>query len=298
MSRIILTGAGGLLGSAFRDALTGYAVVTVGRDKLDADAPGILAQIAADFAPELIINCAAHTDLEAAERDPAMDFVVNGRLPGVIGEICKTHGATLLHFSSTGCYGDWKSTPYSEDDDVRPTTAHHRAKLAGEQAICDSGCRHVILRTGWLYGGSPGQPKNFVWKRLVEACSTDVITSDASQRGCPTYVVDLVRQALLMVGRSLHGTFNVAAQGTASRYEYVAAIVSAAALPCVVKPGPRFTRLAPVSPNEMTVNCRLQELGLDHMPEWRTSLRSYVASLLASPAWALAKRELDRETMP
>jgi dTDP-4-dehydrorhamnose reductase len=284
LSRIILTGAGGLLGSAFRAALTGESVVSIGRSQLDADAPDALAQIVRDAAPELVINCAAHTDLEAAERDPTADFKVNGRLPGVIGEICKRENATLLHFSSTGCYGDWKSTPYSEDDEVRPTTAHHRAKLAGEDAIRGSGCRHMILRTGWLYGGLPDQPKNFVWRRLVEARATDVMISDASQRGCPTYVVDLVRQALLMIRQSLQGVFNVTAQGNASRYEYVAAIVAAAQLACVVKPGPPFKRLAPVSPNETAVNARLQKLGLDQMPQWRESLSAYVVSVLALPA--------------
>lgn len=287
--RIILTGAGGLLGGAFREALAGQSVIAVGRGQLDADAPDILAKIVGDSAADLVINCAAHTDVEAAERDAAADFKVNGRLPGVIGEICKKYGATLVHFSSTGCYGDWKSTPYCEDDDVRPTTAHHRAKLAGEEAIRNSGCRHIVLRTGWLYGGSPDQPKNFVWKRLVEARATDMMTSDASQHGCPTYAADLARQALFMVERSLEGTFNVTAQGSASRYEYVAAIVEAASLPCIVKPGPGFKRLAPVSPNETSVNRRLQQMGLDRMPEWRDSLRTYVAALLASPAWALAK---------
>jgi dTDP-4-dehydrorhamnose reductase len=289
LGRIILTGASGLLGSAFREALADHSVVTVGRGQLEPDAPDVLARIMGDVNPELVINCAAHTDVEAAERDPATDFKANGQLPGAIGAICKRQGATLLHFSSTGCYGDWKSTPYCEDDDVRPTTAYHRAKLAGEDAIRNSGCRHIVLRTGWLYGGLPDQPKNFVWKRLLEASSTDVMISDASQYGCPTYVGDLTRQALLMIGQSLEGTFNVTAQGNASRYEYVAAIVSAAGLPCVVKPGPGFKRLAPVSPNETAVNRRLQKLGLDYMPQWRESLRTYVASLLASPAWALVK---------
>jgi nucleoside-diphosphate-sugar epimerase len=107
--RIILTGAGGLLGGAFREALAGQSVIAVGRGQLDADAPDILAKIVGDSAGDLVINCAAHTDVEAAERDPAADFKVNGRLPGVIGEICKNYGATLVHFSSTGCYGEWKS---------------------------------------------------------------------------------------------------------------------------------------------------------------------------------------------
>jgi len=308
MNRIVLTGAGGLLGGAFRSALASHNVVTIDRNQCDADAPAAIRQIIGDFAPQLVINCAAHTDLEAAERDPDPNFKANARLPGVIGEICKRHDAIMLHFSSTGCYGDWKSAPYSEDDEVRPTTAHHRAKVAGEQAVRASGCRHIILRTGWLFGGELGQPKNFVWKRLLEARATDSMISDASQHGCPTYVGDVAEQALLMVRRSVEGTFNAVAQGSASRYEYVGAIVAAAGLPCAVRPGPGFRRLAPVSPNETAVNARLKALAIDHMPEWRDSLRTYVALLTASPAWTFgndrrqgpdekARVPIDREGM-
>jgi dTDP-4-dehydrorhamnose reductase len=298
MDRIVLTGVGGLLGGAFREALADHSVLSVGRDKLDPDSPDAFVRLVRDFAPELVINCAAHTDVEAAERDPAKDFKANAQLPGLIGEICKRHDAMLVHFSSTGCYGDWKSTPFCEDDEVRSTTSHHRAKVAGEQAIRESGCRHLIVRTGWLYGGSPEQPKNFIWKRLVEASSADVITSDASQRGCPTYVVDLTRQTLLMIERSLEGIFNVTAHGNATRYEYVGAIIAAAGLRCLVKPGLGFTRSARVSPNETAVNRRLQALGLDRMPEWGVSLRTYLPLLLTSPAWALLAQGQQTELAP
>jgi dTDP-4-dehydrorhamnose reductase len=293
-----LTGAGGLLGGAFRAALTGQNVFTLGRHELDVDAPDLLVQAVRHHTPELVINCAAHTDVEAAERNPDLDFKVNGRLPGVIGDICRRHNASLIHFSSTGCYGNWKSTPYSEEDDVRPTTAHHRAKLAGEAAVRASGCRHLILRTGWLFGGLPNQPKNFVWNRLIEACANEVMTSDASQHGCPTYVLDLARQTLLLARRSVEGTFNAVAHGSASRYEYVAAIVAAAGLSCVVKPVPGFKRLAPVSSNETAVNVRLKQLNIDQMREWQPSLQTYVSLLMASLAWDGNQRRCREQKIP
>ena len=290
MSRIVLTGAGGLLGSAFKGALREFSVTTLGRDHLDADAPGDLSSLIRSADPELLINCAADTDVERAERDASMNLKVNAQLPAVIAEICKRYDIKLVHFSSTGCYGNWKSTPYVDDDELRPPTAHHRAKAMGEDAVRNSGCRYLILRTGWLFGGGPEQPKNFVWKRLLESRSSKELFSDASQRGCPTHVVDLVKQVLLMARTGLDGTFNVTSQGSASRYEYVSAIVAASGVPCVVKPGPPFARLARVSANETARNARLQSLGLDCMPGWQDSIRSYVSDLLTSPAWLALDR--------
>jgi dTDP-4-dehydrorhamnose reductase len=236
------------------------------------------------FNPKIVINCAAHTNVEAAEVDVSVDYRANALIPQALAKACLSWNATLVHFSSTGCYGDWKDTPFVETDECRPLTQHHRSKAAGESLILDSGCRSLIIRTGWLYGGAAGQPKNFVWKRLVEAASAAEVMSDTTQRGCPTYVADVVRQILCMLEYGLEGTFNVVAHGVASRFDYVSAIVKFSGLPCGVLPGPAFQRLAPVSPNEAANNERLQFFGLDMMTDWRTSLRTYVRELQAADA--------------
>ncbi|MBN9048420.1 MAG: sugar nucleotide-binding protein [Rhizobiales bacterium] len=282
MTGILLLGAGGVLARAFSEHLADRNVAKAGRRELETDSAAALDGLFAEYQPELVINCAAHTDLEAAEVNPEQDFQANAELPRLIGAACRKNGATLLHFSSTGCYGSWKETPYSDADELRPTTAHHRAKAAGEEAVKLSGCRFLVLRTGWLYGGVAGQPKNFVWNRIVEARGKGEMTSDSVQRGCPTFANDLVRQAMLMVENGLQGVFNAVANGNASRYEYVAEIVASAALPCVVKPGPRFQRRASVSMNEMAINTRLKDMSLDIMPDWRESLHHYVRVLLGS----------------
>ncbi len=282
--KVLLTGAGGVLGSAFAQALAGDDLATAGRDALDVRRAAAIQRLVAESGAEVVVNCAGHTDAEAAETEPNTAFAANSVLPGLLGAACRRAGALLVHFSSTGCYGDWKSEPYTEEDPVRPTTTHHRSKISGEAAVRDSGCEHLILRTGWLYGGTQ-QPKNFVWRRLLEARGTAHMTSDASQRGNPTFAGDVARQALSMVDAQLRGTFNVVGQGGASRFEYVAEIVRISALPCSVSPGPAFKRLAPVSPNETALNYRLSLLGLDAMPPWTESLAGYVEWLTASPDW-------------
>jgi dTDP-4-dehydrorhamnose reductase len=257
----------------------------LGRDQFSPDDPDGLEQVIARAAPEIIINCAAHTDVEAAESDPTLDFKINGRLPGLLGEICRRMGLFLVHFSSTGCYGNWKCDPYVEEDLLRPTTAHHRGKLAGEEAVRASGASHLVLRTGWLYGGLPNQRKNFVWNRLVEAMSKAELVTNGTQRGCPTLVGDLVRQTLVLLKSGQTGLFNATSQGSASRYEYISRIVEAAQLPCLVKRGSGFKRLAQVSDNEMSLNKRLKAESLDEMPHWQPALTGYVETLIRSRDW-------------
>jgi dTDP-4-dehydrorhamnose reductase len=239
-----------------------------------------------EHSPEIVINCAAHTDVEGAERDPAAAMAANGLLPGLLATACRRQGATLVHVSSTGCYGDWKSGPYGEDDDVRPTTAHHRSKMSGERAVRHGGCEFLILRTGWLFGGRPGQAKNFVWNRLVEARSKPGMLSDPFQHGNPTFVGQVAEQCLVLLGLGIRGTFNCVSGPGTSRLDYVREIVSAAGLPCRVEPSAEpFRRLAAVSPNETAVNGRLDLLGLNRMSPWSEALGRYVRTLMLSPEW-------------
>lgn len=283
---ILLLGAGGMLGGAFKDALAGEAVVAIGRDRLHVSDPSRVEQMVRELAPSAAINCAAHTNVEAAESEPDAAFAVNSLLPGLVAQACRRVGAPLVHFSSTGCYGVGKSEPFVEEDPLQPTTVHHRSKASGETMIRESGCEHLILRTGWLYGGAPGAPKNFVWNRLLEAMREPRLVSDPWQVGTPTFVRDVVAQTLALMEVGLRGTYNCVAQGAATRFDYVSEIVAAAGLDCPVERAAQpFQRRAPVSPNEAALNWRLGLLGLDQMPPWRDALRGYVAGLVAAPAF-------------
>ena len=282
--RVLLAGATGMLGSAFSAAL-GPGVVTAGRDELDVRNPRAIDELVRRAAPEVMINCAAHVDAEAAELDPICALPANVILPGLIGTACRRAGVRLVHFSSTGCYGAWKDEPYVEEDRLAPTTVHHRGKVAGEVAVRDSGCEHLILRTGWLFGGATHHAKNFVWKRLVEASGAETLRSDTGQRGNPTFVGDVVSQTLALIKAGLCGTYNCVSGGAATRFEYVQRIVNAAALPVRLEPTGPFARHAPISPNEAALNQRLALMGLDQMPHWTDSLDTYVQALKASPAW-------------
>lgn len=287
--RSLVLGAGGMLGGAFRRVL-GPEAVTVSRNDLDPAAIGAVHALIADAGAELVVNCAAHTDVEGAEDDPDPAYAANAVLPGILSTACRRIGATLVHVSSTGCYGGTGNGAHVEDDPLYPTSVHHRSKAAGEQAVRDAGAEHLIVRTGWLFGGAPGAPRNFVWNRLVEALRTDEMVSDPFQEGCPTWVDDVARQTLRAVNEGCRGTINVVSQGRATRHDYVARIIEAAGLPCAVRASVTpFARRAPVSANETAVNARLRQLGLDAMPHWQEAVDGYVGALTATPAWQRLK---------
>lgn len=285
MKRLVLIGSSGLLGSAFLNALTNYEVFPLGRKVLECNTAESIFDLLVSIKPEIVLNCAAHTDVEMAEQNPQLDYSVNAQLPALIADACKKVSCMLVHFSSTGCYGDAKTHAYTEHDQLYPTTKHHAAKRDGESAIRESGCRHLIFRLGWLYGGAPKQRRNFVWNRLVEAASISILESDMTQMGCPTYVADVTSQVMRVLDVGQLGTFNLTAHGFASRFDYVSEIVSASRLPCTVKPAGAHIRIAAVAKNEMAINQGLQQLGLDQMNDWRAPLRSYVRQLLLSPDW-------------
>lgn len=283
---VILTGAAGMLGSRMKAALAEADVVTLGRAELDVTRPAALIERIIALEPQAIINCAADVDADAAESDADPAYVANALLPHLLGNAARKLDVPLLHFSSTGCYGAWKDTPYDEEDAVHPTTAHHATKVAGEKLVRESGCEFLIIRTGWLFGGLPGHRKNFVWRRLEEAAGAQELRSDLTQRGCPTFVDDLADEALLLLRSGMRGLYNVVNHGTASRFEYVSKIVELAGLPCrMVGSAVPFERPAPVSANEMAINRRLGLMGLDRMTHWHDALARYLASMSGTPDW-------------
>jgi len=280
---MILTGASGMLGSRFAKSLQEKGLLTLSREKLDITRPRELIDGIVAASPSVIINCAADTNVEKTESDPAPAFSANALLPGLLAQAARETGALLVHFSSTGCYGRGigdSLTPHSDFDAVYPTTVHHKSKVAGEVAIREAGCRHLILRLGWLYGGGIAYRRNFVWARILEARAQSELSSDPHQIGSPTHVDDVVAQALHLLETRLTGTFNCVAEGAVARFDYVKRILDLAGLAPRMIPK-RFARLAPVSPNEAASNDKLKLLGLNRMPGWEEALSKYVDALLA-----------------
>jgi dTDP-4-dehydrorhamnose reductase len=182
--RVLVTGARGQVGTEVARELGGRAeVIAHDRATLDlAKPPDITARVR-EARPDVIVNCAAYTAVDRAESEPGLAHAVNGVAPGILGEAAKAAGALLVHYSTDYVFDGTKRAAYVESDATNPLSAYGRTKLEGEQAIARSGCRHVILRTSWVYGPHGA---NFMLTMLRLAATRDELRIVDDQRGAPT----------------------------------------------------------------------------------------------------------------
>lgn len=182
--RILLTGKNGQVGSELAHLLPSVGELTAfGRAELDLANPNALRRAIADVRPNLIINAAAYTAVDQAEKEEALARAINADAPAVIAAEAKKIGAFLVHYSTDYVFDGSKHSPYAEDDRTNPLSAYGRTKLAGEEAIRSSGVPHLILRTAWVYATSG---KNFLLTVLRLASTREELRIVNDQFGAPT----------------------------------------------------------------------------------------------------------------
>lgn len=182
--RILVTGATGQVGRELLGALVPLGeVIGADREAIDLASPDSIRAALRRLAPALIVNAAAYTAVDRAESEPELAMRVNGVAPGVIADEARGLGARLVHYSTDYVFDGAKDGPYAEDDPTAPLSVYGRTKLAGEHAVAASGCRHLILRTSWVYGlhGS-----NFLRTMFRLAGERDELRVVDDQRGAPT----------------------------------------------------------------------------------------------------------------
>ena len=205
--RILLTGADGQLGSELRPRIAGRGELLCttlagddGTESLDLADEAALRDLLERFSPDLVLNAAAYTAVDQAEREPELAQAVNATAPGVIAAWAARQGAGLVHVSTDYVFDGRKGAPYVETDVPDPLNRYGASKLAGEQAVAASGCRHVILRTSWVYAS---HGSNFLLKMLTLARERDTVSVVSDQVGRPTWAANLARYAIAVVDAGL-----------------------------------------------------------------------------------------------
>jgi dTDP-4-dehydrorhamnose reductase len=228
MSRILVVGRRGQVARALAEAAwpTGSDVVCHGRESLDLADPAAVARGVAAQSPDLVVNAAAYTAVDQAEREPAAAFTLNRDGPAALAEACARIGAPLLHVSTDYVFDGRKSAPYLEDDPVHPLSVYGASKEAGEQAIRARLPAHLILRSAWVYAS---QGQNFVRTMLRLAREREEIRVVDDQRGSPTAASEIARALVaasrrLLAGGRDYGTFHFCGQGATSWHGFAAAI--------------------------------------------------------------------------
>ena len=225
--RLLVTGAGGMLG---RDVVAaarahGHDCAGLARAELDVSDRRAVERAVAGSAPEVIVNCAAWTDVDGAEADEPAALAVNGAGAGYLAAAALVAGAQLVQVSTDYVFDGSATRPYVESDPTAPISAYGRTKLAGERAVLDASPDHAVVRTAWLFG--PGGP-NFVATMLaLAAAGRDEVAVVTDQIGCPTFTGHLAEKLIEVAAERRAGILHAAAAGHCSRHEFAQAIFAA-----------------------------------------------------------------------
>ncbi len=301
--RILLTGKTGQLGSELNRLLPKLGeVIAPDRTELDLREPEQIRQIVRSTNPQLVVNAAAYTAVDAAETDEANALAVNAKAPRVLAEEAKKIGAVLVHFSTDYVFDGSKKALYVETDSPNPRNAYGRTKLAGEQGIRESGATHVIFRTSWVYAT---HGRNFLLTILRLATEREELKIVADQVGAPSCALDMAEATTKIVAGMIaddksqfafpeaSGTYHMTAAGQTSWYEFAKAILEEAGrapqslpwLASATKGRPLIARrVVPISTEEfcspaprpvysVLSNARLRQVFGVALPDWRTQLQ-------------------------
>lgn len=275
---ILLLGSTGQVGQELQSVLAPFdKVIAVGRSAVNLAQPDAIAQCVRTVKPQIIINAAAYTAVDRAEKEPELATAVNATAPGILAEEATKLNAFLIHLSTDYVFDGCQSHPYRETDSPHPLNIYGRTKLAGEQAIRDNCPNHFILRTSWVYG-TYGK-SNFVKTMLRLGGEKEEIRVVKDRIGSPTWAKNIAK-VIAQIKPGVTGTYHYSDRGAISWYDFAQAIFEEAAeinFPLKVRrvlPIPTDEYPTPAKrPAYSVLSCEKISVSLGiHPPYWRESL--------------------------
>jgi dTDP-4-dehydrorhamnose reductase len=274
--RILITGAAGMLGHDVVEAAAAHDAVALSRAELDITDERAVHAAVARVRPDVVVNCAAWTDVDGAERAFDEALAVNGVGAGVVAAMAAAYGAWTIQVSSDYVFDGSKRTPYVESDSVGPLSAYGRSKLAGEHAVAASAPdSHTIVRSSWLFGVTGSCFPKTILKLAAERPVLRVVDD---QVGCPTYTGHLAAALLDLAERRVPGVVHLAGGGSCSWFEFASAIVAAAGSSSTVEPcsTDEFPRPARRPANSVLRSERGE--AAPALPPWQEGLSAFMAT--------------------
>lgn len=259
----------------------------------DFSQPQAVAETVRQVRPDIIVNAAAHTAVDKAEDEPDLARDLNATAPGAIAREAREIGAWLVHYSTDYVFDGSGNAPWTEDSPTGPLSVYGHTKLEGEQAIRESGCRHLIFRTSWVYASRGG---NFARTMLRLAAERERLSVVADQVGAPTgadLLADITAHAIraALVKPALAGTYHAAPAGEVSWHGYARFVLDhARRAGKTVKPADDAIEAVPSSTYptraRRPLNSRLdttklqQAFGL-HLPSWQQGVERMLTEILS-----------------
>lgn len=293
--KVIITGGAGMLGREITEVLEAlshrqtdekpsrpsghWSIVSGDLDQLDITNEKQVGDAFSKVRPDVVVNCAAYTDVDGCERNPELAFRVNARGSRVLAEEAARLKALLVHVSTDFVFDGEKSTPYREEDEPNPLSVYGISKLQGELAIRNSGCDHIIARTAWLYGP---YGKNFIWSFVIQhARSGKGLRVVTDQVGSPSYTLDVSHGILALIQSEARGLFHLANKGACSRLELAKAALEEAAVAASIEPISTKKLALPAHRPSYSVLAthKFEKATGKAMPHWRSALRNFMARM-------------------
>ncbi len=237
-------------------------------------------QLEAAVSPsEVVVNCAAYTNVEQAESQTELANEVNGYAVGRLGQIAKDAGVPVLHISTDFVFDGTKAEPYVETDAANPINAYGCSKLLGETLLAQSGCAHCTVRLEWSYGK---HGVNFITKILTAAKQRDLLKIVDDQVGSPTHTVEVAKVIfdLLQIKSFPTGLYHCAASGFASRYDMTQFLFGTLGVQTKIEPCKTadFKSVTQRPLNSRFDCAKLETLLGRSMPTWQEMLKNYLAT--------------------
>jgi len=281
-TQVVVIGANGQLATDLMPRLesTGFLVVGLNHSQVQVESLVSVRGALEKSSPDFVINTSAYHRVDECESQSPKAFDVNAIGPRNVAKVCRELDVPLMHFSTDYVFSGSKGAPYNESDPVEPLNIYGLSKAAGEMAVRYTWRKHFIVRTTGLYGvvGSSGKGGNFVetMLRLVREGRQIKVVND--QEITPTSTRALSEQLIDFMSTEEFGTYHITSQGQCTWHEFAAEIFDQSGLSPDF--GPQSTANAGGAArrpsNSVLDNARLASLGLDQMPTWQESLRTYL----------------------
>lgn len=267
--KVLLTGANGMLGQDLSPILedAGAFVIETSSDNMDITDASLVQNIITQVHPDIVIHCAAYTNVDKAEEEPEKAESINVRGTENIARAVASLDIPVVYISTDYVFDGTKTTPYTPDDVPKPLNVYGRTKLDGEEMIKKYCKKYYIVRTSWLYGH---YGKNFVETMISMADKPEIKVVD-DQIGCPTWTVELANGILKLLSKP-YGTYHICGGGQTSWYGFAAEIFKCMNLevnlkPCTTSEFPRPAKRPLYSVMDNQKFCR----------NWEAALKDYIA---------------------
>ncbi len=275
--RILVTGSNGQLGCEMRrlGAVSPNEYFFTDIAELDITDKAAVAAFVAEHGIEIIVNCAAYTDVDRAEEDEPTAERINSDAVRNLAEAMKAVDGTLFHISTDYVFGLDGNVPRTEDMPLDPLGAYGRTKLHGEQAIAASGCKHIIVRTAWLYSE---HGHNFLKTMLRLTAERESLNVVFDQTGTPTYAGDLALALFSVIEGGTYegneGVYHFSNEGVCSWYDFAREIATATGRDCKIVPchSSEFPSKVARPPYSVLDKTKIKTTFGIEIPHWRDSM--------------------------